>query len=244
MKEAELIRGRMKLVDSSQCENVEQVLPVPVRHVHALLGTFAFDRTEASTDRLYKKMEVGKSRARMILEEPAKRHVKELLVAFPIMDAPERPDNSEGESWVFSPGLGKIVINDRPRYTRTYAIECIECGRKSGTKGRRIILSMLVVSSRTERIHHSIELWWRIFGDHFDKASILRNRKENVKEVGIGELRDSGESDVLGGSSSKGGSHNGSCGHPCSNGRKKRVRSDKLGCGAGGKTSTTKTSPK
>jgi hypothetical protein len=99
-----------------------------VRHVYTLLGIFAFDRTEASTDRLYEKIEVGKSSARMVFEEPAKRHVKEFLLAFSIMNAPESPDDSEGESWVFSPSLEKIIINGGPRHTGTYTIECIECG--------------------------------------------------------------------------------------------------------------------
>jgi hypothetical protein len=128
VKEIGACGGRMKFANSGQGEDVKQVLPVPVRHVHTLFCIFAFDRLEASTDRLYKKIKIGKSSARVVFEEPAKRHVKELLVALPIMNAPERPDDSEGKSWIFSPSLEKIAINGGPRHTGTYAIECIECG--------------------------------------------------------------------------------------------------------------------
>jgi hypothetical protein len=140
------------------------------------------------------------------------------------MDAPERPDDSESESWVLSPSLDKVVTHRGSRHIVTHALECIECGRKSRTKCRRNVLGELVVSSGTEHIHHNIGRCRGNTGD-LNRLNILHGRKKNVKKVGISELRDSGESDILGGRGGRRGSHSNSR-HLIRDSSKKQWRSD------------------
>jgi hypothetical protein len=62
-------RRRMEFVDSCQGENVKKIFPVPVGHIFPSFRTLhTLDWTGASTDRLYKKVEVGESSARVVFE--------------------------------------------------------------------------------------------------------------------------------------------------------------------------------
>jgi hypothetical protein len=58
-----LDRQWIQFVNSCQGEDVKQILPVPVGH--ASTSFFTLCGTRASTDRLYKKVEVGDSSARV-----------------------------------------------------------------------------------------------------------------------------------------------------------------------------------
>jgi len=116
------------------------------------------------------------------------------------MDAPERPNDSESEGWVLRPSLKKIIIDLGPSYIRTHALKRVECGRMSGTKSRSTVLSEFVVSNGTESIHHSIGMCGRRVGDLQYRLNTIDRRKKNIEEIGIGELRDGRECDILGGS--------------------------------------------
>lgn len=198
MQEGRLSREVTELIARSQCQDMEEILPVTMRARFVLVFWGSARRGDDH-------VEIGKCSARMIIVQPSEgpknrmKHcvrfistmsraksspVEEFLFAFAVVDAPDVPDEPQRDDWVFLPGFLEIVIDviERPGIE---FVECIESGRTRGKEGWCHILSISTIighESSHEGISRSLDTVVFVYKDGVVYNGLWN---ENIEEVGI-----------------------------------------------------------
>ncbi len=201
VEELRRLRDIAEFVDGGQCEDIEQVLPVPMR-----LSALIFLRHADGGDQI---VQIGDGRPRMIVVQPPESAIENLLVADTIVDAPQVPDKAKSQVRIFLPGIVEVTTDIHSVEVLSYAIEGVQNRVKSRGESTRAIRSSRPMGARLQSFHERV-LRSRLGNSKVRRLVIGRSWNKNIQKIFVEQFGDDWESHttrrVQSRSSSDGGS--------------------------------------